>query len=100
MLGLLLFTAVFANRLNAFDLVQYDLAKAAFGGELRAYHDGCAAVYAELENSPGEDVVADLPAPVPYLCPFNSVGDPDEWKNLCIADYYGCKSFRGIIPGE
>lgn len=100
MLGLLLFTAVFANRLNAFDLVQYDVAKAAFGGEMRAYHDGCAAVHTLLENSPGEDVVADLPVPVPYLCPFNSVGDPEEWKNRCIADYYGCKSFRGIIPGE
>ena len=100
MLGLFLFTAAFSNRLNAFDLVQYDLAKAAFGGELRAYHDSCAAVYAQLENSPGEDVIAGLPEPVRFLSPFNSVGDPQEWKNRCIADFYGCKSFRGLIPGE
>ena len=99
-LGLLLFSGVCTNSLNAYDLPQYGTAKALASGELREYHDACASVYETLENAPGKDVVVELPAPVAYLSPLDHLDDPQEWKNMCMSEYYGCKSFKGTIPGE
>lgn len=100
MLSLILFTGVYANRLNLFDLEQYGMGKAVASGEMRAYHDACAKIYDTLAESPGEDVVLTLPPHCEYLYPLDWLDDPAEWKNVLMSKYYGCASFRGITEGR